>query len=354
MVLDRGYLTVAFAITAATTAFFAVTDRIPLLRYVVAAIGFIVLGRLAWDPRIMGDAVGTWPILNWLLLGYGAPALAFLAAGHILKREGEDLAVRISDALGVLFAALLVYFQIRHALNNGDPLAPTSGHVEQGLFAFTSLGFAAVLIRIDTARANPVFRAASLIFGVVSALIVILGLGLVENPLLSDDRVLGPVLFSSLLIAYLLPGLAAIVVARLARGVRPAWYVTGVAALAVLLLFGYVTLEVRHAFQGDRIGFWQATEAPEVWSYSVAWLALGLLFLGYGLLRRSQEARLASAALVVLSVFKVFLYDLTGIGGFWRAFSVICLGAVLLGIGLVYQKLIFARPQAPPPSPPST
>jgi uncharacterized membrane protein len=43
--------------------------------------------------------------------------------------------------------------------------------------------------------------------------------------------------------------------------------------------------------------------------------------------------------------------NMTGIGGFWRAFSVICLGAVLIGIGLVYQKLIFARPQQAPPPP---
>ena len=34
-----------------------------------------------------------------------------------------------------------------------------------------------------------------------------------------------------------------------------------------------------------------------------------------------------------------------------RALSVICLGAVLIGIGFVYQKLIFARPQAPPQPP---
>jgi uncharacterized membrane protein len=122
------------------------------------------------------------------------------------------------------------------------------------------------------------------------------------------------------------------------------------AVLALLLLFGYVTLEVRHAFQGPVISFWRSTDAPEVWSYSVAWLGLGLAFLGYGLVRGSREARLASAALVVLSVIKVFLYDLTGIGGFWRAFSVICLGVVLMGIGLVYQKLVFARPQAQPPA----
>lgn len=350
MALDRGYLTVAFAVTALTTARYAVADRIPLLRYVVVALGFIVLGRLAWDPRIMGADVGTWPIFNWLLLGYGAPAVAFLAAGHILKREAEDLAVRICDALGVLFAALLVYFQIRHALNNGDPLAPISGHVEQGLFALTSLGFAAALIRMDLARANPVFRAASMIFGVISGLITLFGLGVVENPLLSHQSVRGPVVFSSLLLAYLLPALAAIVLARTARGVRPDWYVTGAAVLALVLLFGYVTLEVRHAFQGELLTIWQSTGAPEIWSYSVAWLGLGLAFLGYGLWRGSKEARLASAALVVLSVLKVFLYDLTGIGGFWRAFSVICLGGVLIGIGLVYQKLIFARPQVPPQS----
>ena len=94
-----------------------------MLRYVVVAIGLIVLGRLAWDPRIMGADVGTWPILNWLLLGYGAPAAAFLGAGYVLKRQGEDLAVRLCDALGVLLAALLVFFQIRHALNGGDPFA---------------------------------------------------------------------------------------------------------------------------------------------------------------------------------------------------------------------------------------
>jgi uncharacterized membrane protein len=348
MVLDRGYLTVAFAVTALTTSIFAVVDRIPMLRYVVVAIGFMVLGRLAWDPYIMGADVGTWPIFNWLLLGYGAPAVAFLAAGHMLKREGEDLAVRICDALGLLFAALLFFFQIRHALAGGDLLAPTSGHVEQGVFALTSIGFSIALIRMDLARANPVFRIASLLFGVVSGLLVLVGLGLAENPLFSRQAVLGPVMLSSLLLAYLLPGIAAIVLARTARGVRPAWYVTGAAVLALLLLFGYVTLEVRHAFQGEIITFWRRTGAPEIWSYSVAWLALGLAFLGYGLLRGSREARLASAALVVLSVIKVFLYDLTGIGGFWRAFSVICLGVVLIGIGLVYQKLIFARPQPPP------
>ena len=350
MVLDRGYLTVAFAVTALTTAIFAVNHRIPLLRYVVAAIGFMVLGRLAWDSRIMGADVGTWPIFNWLLLGYGAPAAAFLAAAHILKRDKDDLAVRICDALGVLFAGLLVFFQIRHALNNGDPLAPTSGHVEQGLFALMSFGFAYALMRIDLGRANAVFRFASLAFGILSAVFVVLGLGLFENPLFSNERIGGAAIFSTLLLAYLLPGFAAVLLARASRGFRPAWYVTGAAVLAIGLMFGYVTLEVRHVFQGENITFWKAASAPEVWSYSAAWLMLGLAFLAYGIWRGAREARLASAALVVLATFKVFLYDLSGITGLWRALSVICLGLVLVGIGLVYQKLIFAKPRPIPQS----
>jgi uncharacterized membrane protein len=347
MVFERGYLTVAFAVTGLTTALIADRHQIPLLRPVVAALGFIVLGRLIWDPRIMGSDVGSWPIFNWLLIGYGVPALAFLTAGSVLKRQRDDLSVRICDALGVLFAGLLVFYEIRHALNGGNPLANASGHIEQGLFALTSLGFSFVLMRLDLGRANPVFRFASFAFAILSAVLIVFGLGIVENPLLNSERILGVPIFSSLLLAYLLPGAAAVLLARAARGLRPQWFVLGVAVLAMALLFGYVTLEIRHLFQGDVIAVWKSTSQPEIWSYSVAWLALGLVFLGYGVARGTREPRLASAALVILSVVKVFLFDLTGTGGLWRALSVICLGIVLIGIGLAYQKLIFAQP-APP------
>jgi len=347
MVLERGYLTVAFALTALTTAIVAERYRVPLLRGVVAALAFMVLGRLIWDPRVMGEGIGTLPLFNWLLFGYGVPAVAFLASGFVLKREREDVPVRICDALGVLFAALLVFYEIRHALNGGDPFADTSGHVEQGLFALMSIGFAYVLMRLDVARANPVFRYASLAFGVISAAFIVFGLGIVENPLFSGEPVVGVPILSSLLLAYLLPGLAAALLSRASRGMRPEWYVGGAAVLAMLLLFGYVSLEVRHAFQGAVIAYWEPASQPEIWSYSAAWLLLGLAFLAYGIVRGTREPRLASAALIILSAVKVFLYDLMGAGGLWSALSVICLGAVLLGIGRVYQKLIFARPRAP-------
>ena len=342
--LERGYLTVAFALTAAGVALVATRRDIPLLRYAVAALGFVVLARVLIDPRIMGASVGGVPVFNWLLIGYGVPALSFAFAAARLRTAGEDLAVRLSDALAVLFAALLAFYEIRHYVNAGDVLRPASGHVEQGLLALTSLGFAYVLTRLDRGRGNPVYRFASLAAAVIAALLTVFGLGLAENPLFTREPVAGGPVVSSLLIAYLLPGLMAVLVARSGSGVRPGWYVTGAAAMAVLLIFGYVTLEVRHIFQGPLIGLFRDTGGAEHWTYSFAWLMLGLIFLGYGLWRGSTPARFASAVLVVLAVVKVFLFDLSGLEGLWRALSFISLGLVLIGIGLVYQRLLFARP----------
>ncbi len=355
--LDRGYLTVALALAALGTAFVAVRREIPLLRHVVTALAIIVLGRIAWEPRIMGASVGTWPILNWLLIGYGVPALAFWGAARLMERRGADAPQRIADAVAVLLTGLLAYFQIRHALHGGDIYAVTSSHIEMGLMALVSLGLSYGLLRLDLGRENIVFRWASIAFGVVSAFFIVLGLGVLENPWLVYQPVKGPVVFSSLLLAYLLPGLMATVLARASRGVRPQWYVIGAGILAALLVFGYVTLEVRHAFQGEYLARRRSTSPMELWSYSAAWLALGIALLGYGILRSSFLARLASAALVLLSVVKVFLFDLAGLTGIWRPLSFIVLGLVLIGIGLTYQRLLFGRQlqgAAPPGSTPTS
>ena len=52
--LDKGMLTVAFALAALGTAWVADRTALPILRYVVGAIGIVVLARLAYDPTIAG------------------------------------------------------------------------------------------------------------------------------------------------------------------------------------------------------------------------------------------------------------------------------------------------------------
>jgi uncharacterized membrane protein len=341
--LDRGYLTVALALTAAATAWIAAKAQIPALRVAIAALGLAVLARLLWEPRIMGsDGVGTTPILNWLLLGYGVPAVAFALAGHWLKRDRTHIAAQISDALGVIFAGLLGFYQIRHLLNDGDIFKPTSSHIEAGMMALLAIAFAYALNRIELRRRNPVFAIAVMIFGGLASLSTFAGLLLFENPFFNREAVIGPSVLSSLLLAYLVPGLAAVVFARHARTNRQHIYMTLGAILAIVLIFAYATLETRHVFQGTFIYRTQATSSAEMWAYSAVWLVLGMILLGYGVVRGSFEARVASGLLVLLATLKAFLFDLAGLTGIWRPLSFICLGAVLIGIGVVYQRFVFA------------
>jgi uncharacterized membrane protein len=81
----------------------------------------------------------------------------------------------------------------------------------------------------------------------------------------------------------------------------------------------------------------------EDYTYSAVWLAFGVALLLAGIALQSQPARLASAAVVILDIVKVFLHDLAGVQGIWRALSFIGLGLVLIGIGWLYQRLLFPR-----------
>ena len=342
-VLDRGMLTVALALAAAGTALVAARLQIRALRWCVAALGLIVAARLAWDPRIAGDQLGYVPVFNWLLFGYGVPALSFALAAVWLRGPQEDLPLRLSQALAILFAALLVFFEIRHALNGGNAFARSSSLVEQGLMSVSALGFAIVTTRLDMARFGPVFRWASLAFGIIAFATALVGLGLLQNPFFTDEPVEGGSFFNAILLAYALPGLLALVLSRLSRHVRPDWYGLGAALLALVLLFATASLEVRRWFSGARIGFEHGFGNTEFYAYSAVWLVMGIVLLAYGIWRNVQEARFVSGLFVVGAALKVFLFDLAGLGGILRALSFIGLGFVLIGIGLVYQRLVFAR-----------
>ena len=57
-------------------------------------------------------------------------------------------------------------------------------------------------------------------------------------------------------------------------------------------------------------------------------------------------ARFLALGVVALTIAKVFIIDTASIGGIYRALSVIGLGVVLLGIGWLYQRLLYPRAPA--------
>ena len=141
-------------------------------------------------------------------------------------------------------------------------------------------------------------------------------------------------------LAYLLPAVAAGALALYARGKRPKWYSAMFGLLASVLAFVYATLSVRRLFQGEHIGLWAGMGQLETYSYSALWLAMGVGLLVAGVWLKSQVLRVASAVLIAVAVAKVFIFDMSELEGVLRALSFIGLGAVLIGIGLFYQRLL--------------
>ena len=116
-----------------------------------------------------------------------------------------------------------------------------------------------------------------------------------------------------------------------------------------LMALAYVTFEIRRVYHGPIMSDGPTTGA-EQYTYSIAWLAFGVALLGIGIVFNSQRARLASAAVIGLTILKAFLIDMSTLTGVYRALSFMCLGLVLVAIGWLYQRILFRR-QTPPAVP---
>jgi uncharacterized membrane protein len=73
-------------------------------------------------------------------------------------------------------------------------------------------------------------------------------------------------------------------------------------------------------------------------TYSAIWLVYGAALMAIGLWRRSAFVRWQSLLLIAVTIAKVFLYDVSQLGGSYRIVSFIALGAVLLAISYIYQR----------------
>ena len=245
----------------------------------------------------------------------------------------------ILQAFGLLVAAIFVTIEIRHAAGGGDIRFANYGLGEQSAYTLAALAFALGLQRIARQTQSAIYRHASLIAGLLGAVAIAVAHFVVENPLFTGDSAGAGHIFNLLLPGYLLPALAAAWVAAAARPVRPRWYVLMMAGLALALAFAYVTLMVRHAFHGPVLEIGVLSDA-ENWTYSVVWLILGILLLAAGVVSNSTTVRAASGAVIAIVVFKVFLFDMGALTGVLRAASFLGLGATLIVIGRLYQRLL--------------
>lgn len=313
----------------------------PALTWMMGLAGVVVLARIAWQPSLVGDmTLSKTPFLNQLLPGYGIPAVLAGLGAYMIKDGPSIRARNFLQALASLLGLMTVAILTRHALNGGSLAGnePTLG--EQSIYTLIAVGGSAVLMTLDMKSPSPVFRWGSMIVGTISLLSALFAHLITLNPYFTGELTGEWPFFNLLLLGYLLPALGYFGLAFYARGKRPEPYVYGLAAGGAVMAFAWVTLSVRRLWQGAGLAEWKGFDQAEMYAYSVVWLILGIGLLVAGSRFQAKSLRLASAVLVFASVLKVFLIDMSNLEGIFRAASFIGLGAVLIGIGLFYQKVL--------------
>ena len=336
--------TLGIAILGAAAVFATRLRRWPVLPWLMAGAAAVVAGRIGWEPTIVGAAnLSKTPVFNQLLAGYGIPAVLLALSAFELRRWPGETIRNLLQALASLFVLLTAAILVRHGMNGGvlDSSVPTLG--EQSIYTLLVIGAAGILMSLDLKSPSPVLRYGSMLVGGLSVLSILSAHFVGLNPYFTGELLGKWPFLDLLLVGYLLPGIAYGGLAFYARGRRPMPYVIMLALTGVALAFAWVTLSVRRYWHGESIADWKGFLQPETYTYSVVWLLLGVLLLAVGSKFDSKSIRLASAGLVLIAVVKVFLIDMANLEGILRALSFIGLGAVLIGIGLFYQKILSGK-----------
>lgn len=347
--LEKGWLTIALALMAPGAAWIAEKRPLPWLRSLAAIMAAVVTARVGWEPRIVGNDLGAAPIFNWLLYGYGVPAASFWLAGWLLRRRRDDQPARTVDAAAILFTVLLVVLEIRHYVTGGDMYQTSAGLTEIALYVNAGLAMTIGLEYVRRRSGSIVHNVGACIVAALTLVAIIADLVYVADPDLARDPV-GPAFINLILLGYGIPAVLAITLALIARTTRPLPYRIAAAITAMTLALFYLTLEVRRLFHGPILA--GPTGDAEQYMYSTVWLLFGIVVLAVGFFLRSQPARLLALGVIAVTIAKVFIVDTASISGIFRALSMIGLGVVLLGIGWLYQRLLYPRlPVASAPAP---
>jgi len=342
-VFREAWLTVALSLQLPALAWLEKKLDLRELRYLALAVAAAVLARLALNPYVLSydanHALGS----QWVLYGYGIPAIAFYAAAWLFRERDVDRTVIVLESGALAFALLLVSLEIRIFVE-GRIAATTLTLFELSLHTvvWLAVGWWRARAYRLTPRTLDIWWSGILIgLGLAG---VIFGQLIVLNPIMTGEPVGYSPIVNVLLVAYLSPAVLIGLVAREARhypAISRAYPI--LAALALILVLVWLTLETKRAFQGRQLTGFAQSDA-EYYAYSVVWLISSFVLLGVGIWRGSAWLRHGALAILILTVLKVFLSDMAALGGLYRVASFLGLGLCLVGIGYLYQRFVFTGP----------
>ena len=343
--LSREWVTVAYAIELAAVAAIAARLELRAMRLLCWPLLAVVVVRFVVNPEVLKYPLGVTPVFNWILWGYGISIAALLVGLRFLRPTGDERLVRAVEAVVALLVFVLATLEVRSVFQQDSMTVPDAGFMERSFYVAIWGAFALAALWMARRRHDPVALWAWRLSGglaVVTALVVQV---VVANPVFEPADIGRWPLFNGLFLAYAVPAAMAAVARRWIDVETNRLIDLATEAVASILAFVYVSLEVRHLFDPgfERSGF--AADGLELYAYSIVWLLFGVALLALGFVRGASALRHAGMVLVCIVVAKVFLIDMAGLKGLLRVFSFLGLGAALIGLGYAYRRFGFQERQ---------
>ncbi len=331
------------------------TMVLPLLSFCVIA-GSLPLAAL-WQREKSGQEGELFALISAL----PALVLALAASDSGLLEKAPGLAVLGLDGrLVMLFSAAAVLHLARRSAKESATSpraraiidATTVTLVWCGLaqlvsfdWPTTSLAGAAAAFTFFTGRAKGLTVTA-----VAGVTLGAAGLGLIFSTYVLDTFSREPLLIPldvtidhALVGAALLMGLRGLGQSERTREI--AGLGVGLASLLLGVAFSWINAVILNHFStGDVITLDVERMQSRDLTMSLAWTAFAVALLTAGVRRRASGLRWASLVVLVATVLKVFLYDLGALEGLARVGSFLGLAVCLLGVSLLYGKVLGQDP----------
>lgn len=339
LVLEKAALTIALALLVPAIAYVYHRRPLPALRPLTALATLLWIGRIIWEPAIIDGELGTTPIFNWLTYGYGIPTAGFALAAWFLGGSKRDKWLEGLEGIALASFVATIGLVSLHAIDPSEVFTEIDTLAEAALLTIIACGVALGLLLFRRTEQSKALAYGATALGYIGMISGGFGLLIVFNPWINPSEIGAGWIFNSLLYAYVLPGLLYLALGWYAKRRRPKAYTYSAFVLAALLLGAWINLTIRHIYHPLTLNTGGTSEA-ELYTYSIVWLVIGIALLAGGIIARYKPLRLASVGILVLVVAKVFLIDMAGLEGILRALSFIGLGATLIAIGIVYQRVL--------------
>jgi uncharacterized membrane protein len=322
----RGALVLASALYAVFLAYPIVLrgrtrdTRDPYITAIAASVFFFFVGRAALTLGDLEGVVGVIPVVEGLALAFLVRQL--LQLQPVGTRDFGRLALVAGASLAFATVAIPLqldrqWITIGWALE-GAALAWLYARVpHKGLLAATAALFAAVFVR------------------------------LAANPSVFAYEPRGPRILNWYLYAYLTSAAACFVAAWWLSSTDDRWPDRQLRLSALLnaagtiLLFLLLNVEIADFYAtGPDIAFRFGVTLGQDLTYTIGWLVFGLVLLVAGITLSNRGARGTAVALIGITAFKAFLYDMGSLGGLYRVGSLVGLAVSLSLVAVALQKFV--------------